>query len=147
MGERHEARRGRADLGDREVDHHLPIKYDQKFVQFVQLAEQFKVARVCKGLCEDNFSDKLNFSMKLCNNATSWNRILIKIKIYWIQHTKGKNFQIFYCRRYVGSMVEGKMEGKGGLTFKKFLIDLSFQVNMTHISNSSNNIKRRDDLA
>ena len=30
------------------------------------------------------------------------------------------------------------MEGKGGLTFKKFLIDLSFQVNMTHISNSSN---------
>ena len=35
-------------------------------------------------------------------------------------------------------MVEGKMEGKGGLTFKKFLIDLSFQVNMTHISNSSN---------
>ena len=41
------------------------------------LFEQFKVARVCKGLCEDNFSDKLNFSMKLCNNATSWNRILI----------------------------------------------------------------------
>ena len=30
VGERHEARRGRADLGDREVDHHLPIKYDQK---------------------------------------------------------------------------------------------------------------------
>ena len=58
------------------------------FVQFVQLAEQFKVARVCKGLCEDNFSDKLNFSMKLCNNATSWNRILIKIKIYWIQHAQ-----------------------------------------------------------
>ena len=81
VGERHEARRGRADLGDREVDHHLPIKYDQKFVQFVQLAEQFKVARVCKGLCEDNFSDKLNFSMKLCNNATSWNRILISQNI------------------------------------------------------------------
>ena len=51
------------------------------FVQFVQLAEQFKVARVCKGLCEDNFSDKLNFSMKLCNNATSWNRILISQNI------------------------------------------------------------------
>ena len=49
-------------------------------------------------------------------------------KIYWIQHahTKGKNFQIFYCRRYVGSMVEGKMEGKGGLTFKKFLNHWSF---------------------
>ena len=111
-------------------------------------------------VCLNSLSSQLN-SLKLpefvkdfvrttfqTSSTFPWNFVTMQLlgtgywshKIYWIQHahTKGKNFQIFYCRRYVGSMVEGKMEGKGGLTFKKFLIDLSFQVNMTHISNSSN---------